>query len=391
MSTLEDYFASVAGALPARTSTEPTPYDAVLLLGFGGPEGQDDVLPYLRNVTGGRGIPDERLEEVAVHYRAYGGVSPINDQNRQLRAALETELAARGWDLPVVWGNRNWAPYLADTLREAHAAGHRRILTLVTSAYSSYSGCRQYREDLARALEETGLTGELQIDKIRQYFDHPGFVGPFVDGVQGATGRLREQVAQATGAQASPDDVRVLFSTHSIPTRAAGATGPQEGVPWRDGGAYEAQHLAVAELVMDAAGLAGTPWELVYQSRSGAPTTPWLEPDINDRIAELAGEGVRGVVIVPLGFVSDHMEVLWDLDNEAMTTATSLGLVAERVPTPGVDPQFVTGLADLVGERLEGATRRSDTRLGPWFDVCPAGCCLNPAGAVKPTVAGADS
>ena len=387
MSTLEEYFASVAAALPAPVATAPTPYDAVLLLGFGGPEGQDDVLPYLRNVTGGRGIPDERLEEVAVHYRAYGGVSPINDQNRQLRAALEAELAARGWNLPVVWGNRNWAPYLADTLREAHAAGHRRILTLVTSAYSSYSGCRQYREDLARALEETGLAGELQIDKIRQYFDHPGFVGPFVDGVQGAAARLRSQLTDAAGEPAA-GAVRVLCSTHSIPTAASRATGPQDGVPWRDGGAYEAQHLAVAALVMDAAGLAGTPWELVYQSRSGAPTTPWLEPDINDRITELAGEGVRGVVIVPLGFVSDHMEVLWDLDNEAITTATSLGVLAERVPTPGVDPQFVTGLADLVGERLEGATRRSDTRLGPWFDVCPSGCCLNPAGAPKPAVAG---
>ncbi|MCU1431044.1 MAG: ferrochelatase [Actinotalea sp.] len=394
--------------LPPREPQPTVPYDAVLLVSFGGPEGQDDVLPFLRNVTRGRGIPDERLEEVAHLYRAFGGVSPINEQNRALQAALTGELAARGLDLPVLWGNRNWDPYLTDTLREAHAAGHRRLLAVVTSAYSSYSGCRQYREDLARALEETGLAGDLVIDKVRQYFDHPGFVTPFVQGVREALVRT----ADALGAGSDlGHDAHVLFVTHSIPTSAALASGPPDA-RLGDEGAYGAQHRAVAEVVMASAGtvsdvgtggagpsgaqIAAVPWSLVYQSRSGAPTTPWLEPDINDAITRLAGEGVRAVVIVPIGFVSDHMEVMWDLDEEAMTTARGLGMHAERVATPGVHPDFVAGLVDLVLERHDRQTDRVRSRpalspLGPWYDVCRPRCCTNPGAsdtAVRPAVAG---
>jgi len=377
--------------LPPREPQAPAACDAVLLVSFGGPEGQDDVLPFLRNVTRGRGIPDERLEEVAHHYRAFGGVSPINAQNRALKAELERELAARGIDLPVLWGNRNWDPYLADALREAHAAGHRRILALVTSAYSSYSGCRQYREDLADALAATGLAGEITIDKVRQYFDHPGFVAPFAEGVRGALARLREQRLDPAR------DVRVLFATHSIPTQTAVTSGPP-GAALGPDGAYGAQHRAVAEVVM--AGLAeefgAVPWDLVFQSRSGAPHIPWLEPDVNDAVEAVAADGARGVVIVPLGFVSDHMEVLWDLDEEAMTTAREAGLLAERVPTPGVHPAYVAGLVDLVSERLAGpdgvalcGKRPALTPLGPWYDVCRAGCCPNPR-ASKPALAGLD-
>lgn len=369
------------------------PYDALLLVSFGGPEGQDDVLPFLRNVTAGRGIPDERLEEVAHHYRHFGGVSPINDQNRALAAALEAELAARGLDLPLYWGNRNWSPYLAEAVQQAYDDGHRRLLALVTSAYSSYSSCRQYREDLAAALATTGLAGEVVIDKVRQYFDHPGFVTPFVEGVRTALGRAREALG-ADGDVAR--DAHVLFVTHSIPTSTAVTSGPP-GAGLGEEGAYGAQHRAVAEVVMAAVesgaelGAAGpaAPWSLVFQSRSGAPTTPWLEPDINDEIRALAAAGTRAVVIVPLGFVSDHMEVMWDLDEEAMETAREVGVWAERTPTPGVDPAFVSGLVDLVTERTADAPRPALTALGPWHDVCPAGCCANPR-ALRPTVAGAE-
>lgn len=385
-----------ADTLPARDPRAPVAYDAVLLVSFGGPEGQDDVIPFLRNVTAGRGIPDERLEEVAHHYRHFGGVSPINAQNRALQAALRTELDGRGLDLPVYWGNRNWGPFLTDALREAHAAGHRRLLAVVTSAYSSYSSCRQYREDLAAALEETGLAGEMTVDKVRQYFDHPGFVTPFVEGVRDALLRTHAALPDADVTR----DVHVLFVTHSIPTTTAVSSGPPTADLGAEG-AYGAQHRAVADVVMASVGssdapdaFAGVPWSLVYQSRSGAPTTPWLEPDITDAITELAGQGVKAVVIAPIGFVSDHMEVMWDLDEEALETAQEAGLHAERVPTPGVHPDFVAGLVDLVGERLASADggpvtpgRPALTPLGPWYDVCRPGCCANPRGP-RPAVAG---
>ena len=385
---------------PERVAAPPTTYDAILLAGFGGPEGQDDVLPFLRNVTSGRGIPDARLEEVATHYRAFGGVSPINGQNRVLKAALEVELARRGVDLPVYWGNRNWAPYLSDALTAASAAGDTKLITITTSAYSSYSSCRQYREDLAAAVTETGL--DLQLDKVRQYFDHPGFVQPFIDGVRAALAS-----PEFSGFAAS--EIHVLFSTHSIPSVDADRSGPAER-HFGQAGAYVAQHLAVASAIMDAVvepaiepapeevrgtrpvSKGDTPsWSLVYQSRSGPPSMPWLEPDINATIEKLAASGTKAVVIVPLGFVSDHMEVKWDLDTEATETARVHGVVAVRVPTPGTHPAFVSGLIDLVLERVNGtpiAQRPALTDIGPWYDVCRPGCCENVRLGFKPALAG---
>lgn len=395
-----------AAALDGPEHVEtPVAYDAILLASFGGPEGQDDVIPFLRNVTRGRGIPEERLEEVAHHYRAFGGVSPINDQNRELKAALEAELARRGVELPVLWGNRNWSPYLRDALVEAHERGFTRLIAIGTSAYSSYSSCRQYREDYAIALEETELGGVIQIDKVRQFFDHPGFVEPFVEGT-------RRGLADAAAQGIPTEHTHVLFTTHSIPTADARRSGPGDR-DFGPGGAYAAQHLAVAEVVMAAAstpfsGSSGpgvdnpddaqlnlkreSPgWDLVYQSRSGPLTQPWLEPDINDRIAELAEQGVKAVVIVPLGFISDHMEVKWDLDTEAVRTAAEHGMLAIRVPTPGVHRAFVSGLVDLVLERRDGVPtgeRPALTALGPWYDVCRPGCCENVRLGFKPALAG---
>ncbi|MHA7173733.1 ferrochelatase [Arthrobacter monumenti] len=381
---------------------DPKEYDAIFLASFGGPEGQDDVLPFLRNVTRGRGIPDERLEEVSHHYRANGGVSPINAQNRALKAALEAELARRGIDLPVLWGNRNWDPYIPETLKKAYDDGHRRLLALTTSAYSSYSSCRQYREDFGMALEETGLTGKLEVDKVRQYFDHPGFVAPFVEGVSAGVAEIRGKLAGGSAvetagssvpasATSAAADVHILFCTHSIPTADAEASGPRNR-DFVESSAYVAQHLAAAEAILEAAGESKTPWSLVYQSRSGSPHTPWLEPDINDKLEELAAAGTKGVVIVPLGFVSDHMEVVWDLDTEALDTSSELGLAAVRVPTPSVHEKFVAGLVDLVSERTVRnniSDRSAMTDLGPWYDVCTPGCCANLRGA-KPTIAGSD-
>lgn len=377
-----------AGSVATRTgepfATEPVAYDAVVLLGFGGPEGQDDVIPFLRNVTAGRGIPDERLEEVAHHYRHFGGISPINDQNRDLHKALVAELARRGRDLPVYWGNRNWMPYLDEAIQQAYDDGHRTLLTIATSAYSSYSSCRQYREDLADALEATGLGGEVEIDKVREFFDHPGFVTPFREGMRAGIAQLAER-----GITNLADDVEILFSTHSIPNQDADRSGaPSDG--YGPGGAYVAQHLAVAEYLMAELGNPCT-WQLVYQSRSGPPQMPWLEPDINDAMQELPGRGRKAVLIVPLGFVSDHMEVLWDLDTEAIETADELGLVAVRTATPGSHPAFVAGLIDLVEERLNGTPpeeRPHVTDLGPSYDVCRPGCCENTRRGFRPALAG---
>ncbi|WP_286748082.1 MULTISPECIES: ferrochelatase [Microbacterium] len=381
-------FASAAAGGGAAHIEEPVAYDGILLAGFGGPEGQDDVIPFLRNVTRGRGIPDERLEEVAHHYRHFDGISPINAQNRALKAALEAELAARGIRLPVYWGNRNWTPYLDEAVTAAAEAGHTTLIAVATSAYSSFSSCRQYREDFARVLTETGLAGTVTIDKVRQFFDHPGFVAPFVDGV-------REAIAGFLADGVAPEKIRVLFSTHSVPTADAERSGPRD-VDFGEGGAYAAQHRAVAEVVMADVAHAipsaqAVRWELVFQSRSGPPTQPWLEPDVCDVIESLPAQGVEAVAIVPLGFVSDHMEVKWDLDTEALDAAAEAGLRAVRTRTPGVDPAYVAGLVDLVVERLEGtvaADRPHRTDLGPWFDVCRPACCENVRAGFKPAAAG---
>ncbi|UED87016.1 ferrochelatase [Streptomyces profundus] len=364
------------------------PYDALLLLSFGGPEGPDDVLPFLENVTRGRGIPRERLAEVGAHYHLFGGVSPINEQNRALLAALREDFAGIGLDLPVYWGNRNWSPYLTDTLRELGRDGRRRVLTLATSAYASYSGCRQYREDLAAALgtlREEGLPLP-RVDKLRLYYNHPGFLETMVEGARQALDQLPAETR---------DGARLLFCTHSIPDSAAEFSGPpREHGP---GGAYVAQHLDAAGAIVRRLGEetgVERAWELVYQSRSGSPRVPWLEPDVNDRLRELRDEGVTSVVLVPLGFVSDHMEVRFDLDTEALATAEKLGIAAVRSATVGAHPRFVAALRELVLERA--ATERGQApdrpalgERGPSHDLCPSGCC---AGRVaKPAAAGADS
>lgn len=374
----------------------PDPYDALLLLSFGGPEGPEDVVPFLENVTRGRGIPRERLKEVGRHYFLFGGVSPINAQNRELLHTLRKDFAEHGLDLPVYWGNRNWAPYLTDTLREMAADGHRRILVLATSAYASYSGCRQYRENLADAL--AALAGEglplPRVDKLRHYFNHPGFVRPMVDATLAALAELPEE--RRAGAH-------LAFTTHSIPTAAADTSGPVEAhTEDGEGGAYVAQHLDVARLIADAVreetGVEH-PWRLVYQSRSGAPHIPWLEPDICDHLEELHGEGVPAVVMVPIGFVSDHMEVTYDLDTEAMAKAAELGLPVSRASTVGADPRFAAGVRDLVLERAATERFAEDRAgaapercalgaLGPSHDVCPVGCC--PARSPRPAAAGSD-
>jgi ferrochelatase len=342
-------------------------FDAILLASFGGPEGPDEVMPFLERVTAGRGVPRERLEAVAEHYLHLGGVSPINAQNRDLLAHLRAELDRRGIDLPLFWGNRNSAPFFADALREVHAAGHRDVLALATSAYSSYSGCRQYRENLAHALDEAGLDGQLTVAKVRPYFGREGFIEPFAHAVQRA-------VSDAVGRGVPTSAIRVLFTTHSIPTSMALASGPDEDRAASLPGLYERQHLVVAERVM--AGV-GAEWALVFQSRSGPPQVPWLEPDINDALREAAASGARLVVVAPIGFISDHVEVVWDLDHEAADTAAGLGIELVRVPTPGVDAAFVGALVDVLVEALEGSSARSP--------LCSATCCLNPRAAL-PTV-----
>jgi ferrochelatase len=300
----------------------------------------------------------------------------------------------------VLWGNRNWEPFISDAVAAAHEYGFSKLLAIGTSAYSSYSSCRQYREDYALALETTELGGDIQIDKVRQFFDHPGFVQPFIEGTA-------QGLRDAATAGFTPAETQVLFSTHSIPSTDAARSGPAER-GFGAGGAYEAQHLAVGEVVMAAVGpstssgteassgseeSSGTAigWSLVYQSRSGPPAQAWLEPDINDAMRELAASGIRAFVIVPLGFVSDHMEVKWDLDTEAMETAKELGVFATRVPTPGIHPAYVSGLVDLVLERVNGTPtedRPALTELGPWYDVCRAGCCENVRLGFKPALAG---
>ncbi len=352
------------------------PYDAVLLVSFGGPERPDDVVPFLENVTAGRGIPQERLREVAQHYLSLGGRSPINDQCRALIDAVTDDFDAHDLNVAVYWGNRNWDPYLRDAVRRMAADGVRRAAAFVTSAYSSYPGCRQYRENLFDAA--SGVQGAPRIDRLRHYFNHPGFVLACTDSVVGA-------LQEVDG----PDRPHLLFVTHSIPTSMAIGSGPA-------GGAYVAQHEAVARLV--GAGvtdrLGFTPaWDLAYCSRSGDPRAPWLEPDVNDRLGTLHASGIRSVVVAPIGFVSDHMEVVYDLDTEAYDTAQRLGLRWARAATPGTHPDFVTVVRDLLVERaaLESGrpvVRRVVGDLPPSHDRCPGSCCPNPRGP-RPTL-GAD-
>ena len=334
-------------------------YDAFVLLSFGGPEHPDDVMPFLRNVTRGRGVPEERLAEVAEHYLHFGGVSPINQQCRDLLAAVTADFAATGIELPTYWGNRNWAPMLADVVAQMRDDGVQQALGFATSAYGGYSSCKQYWEDIAQARAKVG-PGAPVIAKLRQFHDHPGFVQPHADAVRAALATL--DPARRAGT-------RLVFTAHSIPTTMAETAGP-------DGGRYTAQLQETAALV-HAQAAADLPWDLVWQSRSGPPQVPWLEPDINDHLEVLAEKGVTDVVVSPIGFVSDHLEVLWDLDNEAKETAEGLGLGYARAGTPGTDPRFVSMITELVRERTGSAGR---SRLGtlPIWDVCPADCCPPP-------------
>jgi ferrochelatase len=355
-----------------------SPYDALLLLSFGGPEGPDDVVPFLENVTRGRGIPKERLVEVGAHYFRFGGVSPINEQCRALIAALERDFAEQGLSLPIYWGNRNWEPYVADTVVRMAEDGVHRALVFVTSAYSSYSGCRQYREDLAAAMAGGGdAVAGLKLDRVRAYFDHPGFVEPMIRATVEALGRLDESVR---------DDAELVFVTHSVPLVMA------------DSSPYVTQHQAVVELVAQgverATGVAGRPYSLTYCSRSGPPSQPWLEPDIGDYLRERSAEGSAAAVAVPIGFVSDHMEVVYDLDTEAAQTAAKIGLPFARAATVGVDAEFVAGIRDLVLERAarergEEPVQKALSTLGTMPDVCGAGCCPNPRGH-RPALCGMD-
>jgi ferrochelatase len=357
---------------------DTSPYDALLLVSFGGPEKPEDVLPFLENVTRGRGIPRDRLEEVGEHYHAFGGRSPINDQNRAFITAVREDLASSGIDLPVYWGNRNWDPYLADTLQQMKDDGVTRAACLLTSAYSSYSGCRQYRENLADAVAAV-REGVPRLDRLRHYFNHPGFVESMVDATLSALADLGDSARR---------DAHVLFVTHSIPTSMNDTAGPE-------GGAYVAQHHAVADEVVERVRQETGhryPSELVYCSRSGPPHVPWLEPDVNDRIEELAEQGVGGVVLVPIGFVSDHMEVLYDLDTEARATAEKVGVDFARAATAGVDPRFVAMVRDLLLERSavergDDVTRTSVGAVSPSWDRCPVGCCPNPRGE-RPALCG---
>jgi protoporphyrin/coproporphyrin ferrochelatase len=360
-----------------------TPYDALLLVSFGGPEKPEDVVPFLENVTAGRGIPRERLEQVGEHYYLFGGKSPINDLNRDLLAAIRSDLAEAGIDLPVYWGNRNWDPYLTDALEEMKADGVARAACFFTSAYSSWSSCRQYRENLFDA--DAKVPGAPVLDKLRHYFNHPGFVEPMADSVLAALATLPEELRA---------EAHIAYVTHSIPDSMADTSGPPPHA--EPGGAYVAQHRDVAvDVTRRVAEETGVehPQALVFCSRSGPPSVPWLEPDVNDHLEELAAAGVRAVVIVPIGFVSDHMEVVYDLDTEALATAERLGLAAARAATAATDPRFVRMVRDLLTERAavergEDVARVSVGSIPPMWDRCPVGCCLNARDPERPALCG---
>jgi ferrochelatase len=322
-----------------------TDADCLLLVGFGGPEGPDDVLPFLENVTRGRGVPAERLQEVAGHYlEVFGGVSPINQQCRDLKAALEQALP----ELPVYWGNRNWHPFLGEVLAQMAQDGRQHALALMTSAFPSYSGCRQYQEDIERAL----LPGGPRVSKLRHFYNEPGFLDT-----------MRRHVAEAAAGLRDP---RLVFTAHSIPVSLAESSGPT-------GNAYtDTLRTASAAVAGERA------WDLVFQSRSGPPSVPWLEPDVCDHLRALHAEGVDAVLLVPIGFVSDHVEVVYDLDVQAAAVAAELGMTLARATTVGTDPEFVQVLADLVRERLAASVELADHGGIATHDRCPAHCCPAP-------------
>jgi len=325
-------------------------YDALLIVSFGGPEGMDDVMPFLENVVRGRNVPRERLLGVAHHYEMFGGVSPINQQNRNLIAALEEELRVNGPALPIYWGNRNWHPLLSDTLRAMAADGIRNALAFVTSAYSSFSSCRQYRQNIADAQAEAGDSAP-RIEKLRAFYNHPLFISANVD-------RIRAALAHFTDLAA----VHLAFTAHSIPESMASNCD------------YAAQLDETARLIAETLNVEN--WKVVYQSRSGSPSQPWLGPDICDHLKQLHDQGVGNVVVAPIGFVSDHMEVVYDLDVEAQQLARGLGMKLIRAATAGTHPAFVKMIRELILERVDNAPARFVGSRGVPHSLCPTDCCL---------------
>jgi ferrochelatase len=336
-------------------------YDALLVVSFGGPESRAEVLPFLENVLRGRNVPRERMLQVAEHYYHFDGISPINQQVRDLITALKAELEAHGHKLPIYWGNRNWHPMLADTMREMKQDGIRHALAFVTSAYSSYSGCRQYREDIARARDAAG-EGAPSVDKIRAFFNHPGFV-------EAAQDRLAQALSEVP--ESARENVQAVYTAHSIPLSMANACD------------YVSQLEEARRLLSQTLGIRND--ALVYQSRSGAPGQPWLEPDILDHLRTVSVQGLAtAAVIAPIGFLSDHMEVLYDLDVEAKQLCESLKLPMVRAGTVGVHPRMIGAIRQLIEERTVSAPRLALGTLGARPDVCAEGCC--PA-TLRPAVA----
>ena len=339
-------------------------YDAILIVSFGGPEAPDEVVPFLENVTRGRGIPKERLEQVGAHYHLFGGKSPINDQCRDLIAALEAALPDHRIDLPVYWGNRNWTPMLTDTIQQMADDGITNAIAFVTSATSSYSGCHQYREDIERARAEVGDAAPV-VHKIRQYYDHPGFIDPMVDNVMAALDSLGDH----------GNDARLVFTAHSIPISMSSTSD------------YEVQLRESSRLIAERSGRTEaqrTDFDLVWQSRSGPPQVPWLEPDINDHLEHLSNEGTPAVVVIPVGFISDHMEVMFDLDTEALATAERLALPYARAGTVGTDPRFITAIIELIEERRVDGPVKALGNLEVRPDFCVPGCCPAPQRPARP-------
>lgn len=338
-------------------------YDALLIVSFGGPEKPDDVMPFLENVLRGRNVPRERMLEVAEHYYHFGGKSPLNDQVRELIAAITPELKARGIELPVYWGNRNWHPMLADTMQQMVDDGVKNCLALVLAAYSSYSSCRQYRENVMQACDTVGENAP-QVDKIRVFYNHPDFIAANAQHLQAAIEQFPVN---------KRDTIHVAYTAHSIPSSMAATCD------------YEKQLTETCRLVSEAAGISEDYWKLVYQSRSGRPQDPWLDPDICDYIADLAEQGVQNLIILPIGFLSDHLEVMFDLDEEAKQAAEKLGMKMVRAATVGTHPRFVGMLCELIQERIdESEPRRAIGRFGASHDVCPVDCCPAPQRQSRP-------
>ena len=336
----------------SRLQTPDIGYDALVVVSFGGPEGIDDVMPFLENVLRGRNVPRERMVGVAKHYEMFGGVSPINGQNRKLIAALDKELKAKGPDLPIYFGNRNWHPMLADTLRKMRDDGVKNALAFVTSAYSSYSSCRQYLEDIERARDSVGPDAP-RVEKLRAFYNHPGFIEANVANVRAALEQMPEPSRSPT---------QIVFTAHSIPESMAKNCD------------YEAQLRETSRLISDR--LDVQDWQLVFQSRSGSPAQPWLGPDVCDHLRELQAGGIINVVVAPIGFVSDHMEIIYDLDTEARELCQELGLNMLRAATAGTHPAFIEMIRELILERIDSETpRRALGTEGPRGDVCRSGCC----------------